>query len=76
MPIQINIICPMATPRTTAGPETSKKAFMRESKTLEKKIKKEKEQVENEVWNLSNHVFYKEEESETILDQKGKPTQK
>ena len=52
------------------------KAFAREPKTLEKKIKKEKEQVENEVWNLSNHVFYKEEESETILDQKGKPIQK
>jgi len=49
---------------------------MRESKTLENKIKKEKEQVENEVWNLSNHEFYKEEESETIPDQKGKPTQK
>ena len=39
-------------------------------------LKKEKEQVENEVWNLSNHGFYNEEESETILDQKGKPTQK
>ena len=48
MPIQIKI-CPMATPRTTAGPETSKKAFMREPKTLENKIKKEKEQMENEV---------------------------
>ena len=75
MPIQIKIY-PMATPRTTAGPEPSKKAFMRKPKTLEKKIKKEKEQVENEVWNLSNHEFYKEEESETIPDQKGKPTQK
>ena len=63
----------MATPRTTAGPEPSKKAFMRESKTLENKIKKEKEQVENKVRHLSNHVFYNEEESETILDQKGKP---
>ena len=41
MPIQINIICPMATPRTTDRTETSKKAFMRESKTLEKEIKKE-----------------------------------
>jgi len=40
VPIQIKI-CPMATPRTTAGPETSKKAFMREPKTLENKIKKE-----------------------------------
>ena len=49
---------------------------MREPKTLENKIKKEEEQVENEVRHLSNHVFYKEEESETILDQKGKPTQK
>ena len=66
----------MATPRTTDRTEPSKKAFMRESKTLENKIKKEKEQVENEVWNLSNHEFYKEEESETIPDQKGKPTQK
>ena len=66
----------MATPRTTAGPEPLEKAFMRESKTLEKEIKKEKEQVENEVWHLSNHVFYNEEESETILDQKGKPIQK
>ena len=66
----------MATPRTTAGPEPSKKAFMGESKTLEKKIKKEKEQVENKVRHLSNHEFYKEEESETIPDQKGKPTQK
>ena len=63
----------MATPRTTAGLETSKKAFMRETKTLEKEIKKEKEQVENKVRHLSNHVFYNEEESETILDQKGKP---
>ena len=49
---------------------------MRESKTLENKIKKEKEQVENKVRHLSNHVFYKEEESETIPDQKSKPTQK
>jgi len=39
----------MATPRITAGPEPLEKAFMSESKTLEKKIKKEKEQVENEV---------------------------
>jgi len=31
----------MATPRTTAGPEPSKKAFMSEPKTLENKIKKE-----------------------------------
>ncbi len=49
---------------------------MREPKTLEKEIKKEKEQVENKVRHLSNHEFYNEEESETILDQKSKPTQK
>ena len=44
-------------------PETSKKAFMREPKTLEKKIKKEKEQVEKEVWHLSNREFYSEEDA-------------
>ena len=32
----------------------SKKVFMIEPKTLENKIKKEREQVENEVWQLSN----------------------
>ena len=40
----------------------SKKAFMRETKTLEK-IKKEKEQVEKEVWHLSNQEFYSEEDA-------------
>jgi len=41
----------------------SEKAFMRETKTLEKKIKKEKEQVEKEVWHLSNQEFYSEEDA-------------
>jgi len=53
----------MATPRTTDRTETSKKAFMREPKTLENKIKKEEEQVENEVRHLSNHVFYNEKDT-------------
>ena len=75
MPIQIKY-APWLLQGPQTGPEPSKKAFMRESKTLENKIKKEKGQVENEIWNLSNHEFYKEEESETIPDQKGKPTQK
>jgi len=39
----------------------SEKAFERETKTLEKKIKKEKERVEREVWHLSNREFYSEE---------------
>ena len=34
----------------------------RETKTLEKKIKKEKEQVGKEVWHLSNQEFYSEED--------------
>ena len=33
------------------------------AKTLEKKIKKEKEQVEKEVWHLSNQEFYSEEDA-------------
>jgi len=33
------------------------------AKTLEKKIKKEKEQVEKEVWHLSNQGFYSEEDA-------------
>ena len=41
----------------------SEKAFAREPKTLEKKIKKEKEQVEKEVWHLSNQEFYNEEDA-------------
>ena len=41
----------------------SKKAFMRETKTLEKKIKKKKEQVGKEVWHLSNQEFYSEEDA-------------
>ena len=41
----------------------SEKAFARETKTLEKKIKKEKEQVEKEVWHLSNQEFYSEEDA-------------
>ena len=41
----------------------SEKAFARETKTLEKKIKKEKEQVEREVWHLSNQEFYNEEDA-------------
>ena len=41
----------------------SKKAFMGETKTLEKKIKKEKEQVEKAVWHLSNQEFYSEEDA-------------
>jgi len=40
----------------------SEKAFARETKTLEKKIKKEKEQVEKEVWHLSNQEFYSEKD--------------
>ena len=40
----------------------SEKAFARETKTLEKKIKKEKEQVEKEVWHLSNQEFYSKED--------------
>ncbi|PXF50618.1 MAG: hypothetical protein C4B56_08515 [Candidatus Methanophagaceae archaeon] len=32
------------------------------AKTLEKKIKKEKEQVGKEVWHLSNQEFYSEED--------------
>jgi transposase len=40
----------------------SEKAFMREEKTLEKKIKKEKEKVEKEVWHFSNHDFYSAED--------------
>jgi len=35
----------------------SEKAFMREKKTLEEKIKKEKEKVEKEVWHFSNQAF-------------------
>ncbi len=35
----------------------SEKAFMREKKTLEKKIEKEKEKVEKEVWHFSNQDF-------------------
>ena len=50
--------------------------FVRNVLRIFEKRKKEKEQVENEVWHLSNHGFYNEEESETILDQKGKPIQK
>jgi len=72
VPIQINIICPMATPRITAGPEPSKKAFMREPKTLEKKIKKEKEQEEKEVWHLSNHGFYNEEDTLKAVQEREK----
>ena len=41
----------------------SEKAFARETKTLEKKIKKEKERVEKEVWHLSNQEFYSEEDA-------------
>ena len=41
----------------------SEKAFERETKTLEKKIKKEKKQVEREVWHLSNQEFYSEEDA-------------
>ena len=41
----------------------SEKAFARETKTLEKKIKKEKERVEREVWHLSNREFYSEEDA-------------
>ena len=41
----------------------SGKAFKRETKTLEKKIKKEKERVEREVWHLSNQGFYSEEDA-------------
>ena len=33
------------------------------AKTLEKKIKKEKEQVEKEVWHRSNQEFYSEEDA-------------
>jgi len=33
------------------------------AKTLEKKIKKEKEQVGKEVWHLSNQEFYSEEDA-------------
>ena len=41
----------------------------RETKTLEEKIKKEKEQVEKEVWHLSNQEFYSEEDA---LQQSGR----
>ncbi|RJS82056.1 IS1634 family transposase [Methanophagales archaeon] len=41
----------------------SEKAFARETKTLEKKIKKEKERVEREVWHLFNQEFYSEEDA-------------
>ena len=41
----------------------SEKAFERETKTLEKKIKKEKERVEREVWHLPNQEFYSEEDA-------------
>ena len=40
----------------------SEKAFARETKTLEKKIKKEKERGK-EVWHLSNQEFYSEEDA-------------
>ena len=35
----------------------SEKAFMREKKTLEEKMEKEKEKVEKGVWHFSNHDF-------------------
>ena len=41
----------------------SEKAFARETKTLEKKIEKEKEKVEKEVWHFSNQEFYNEEDA-------------
>ena len=41
----------------------SEKAFARETKTLEKRIKKEKEKVKKEVWHLSNREFYSEKDA-------------
>lgn len=41
----------------------SEKAFAREMKTLEKKIGKEKEKVEKEVWHFYNQEFYNEEDA-------------
>ena len=41
----------------------SEKAFARETKTLEKKIEKEKEKVEKEVWHFSNQEFYNDEDA-------------
>jgi len=41
----------------------SEKAFARETKTLEKKIGKEKEKVEKEVWHFNNQEFYNEEDA-------------
>jgi transposase len=40
----------------------SEKAFVRETKTLEKKIEQEKEKVEKAVWHFSNQEFYNEED--------------
>jgi len=40
----------------------SEKAFARETKTLEKKMQKEKEQVEKDVWHFCNQEFYSEED--------------
>jgi len=36
----------------------SEKAFARETKTLERKIEKEKEQVEKDIWHFSNQEFH------------------
>jgi transposase len=36
----------------------SEKAFMREKKTLEKRIAKEREKIEKELWHFSNRDFY------------------
>ena len=45
------------------GHGKDEKHFAREPKTLEKKIKKEKERVEKEVWHLSNQEFYSKEDA-------------
>jgi len=45
------------------GHGKDEKHFARETKTLEKKRKKEKEQVEKAVWHLSNQEFYSEEDA-------------
>jgi len=50
----------------------SEKAFEREMKTLENKIRKEKERVEKEVWHLSNREFYSEEDALKAARERGK----
>jgi transposase len=45
----------------------SEKGYAREKKTLEKKIEKEREKVEKEVWHFSNHDFYSAEDGLNAL---------